>query len=62
MTEGQIVLLVVLFHVLQAILGGFVARRRGKSFWFWFAVCFIIIPPPIGWIWMLTKTRDEMMP
>ena len=48
-------------YVVQAVIGGLIARRRGKSFWFWFAVCFLIIPP-IGWIWMLTKTNDELMP
>lgn len=45
MSEELIILLVVAAYVLQAVIGGLVARRRGKSFWFWFAVCFLIIPP-----------------
>ena len=61
MSEGQIILLVAAVYVLQAVIGGLVARRRGKSFLFWFAVCFLIIPP-FGWIWMLTKTNDDLMP
>jgi hypothetical protein len=59
--EEWIFLLVLAAYVVQAVIGGLVAGRRGKSFWFWFAVCFLIIPP-MGWIWMLTKTRDEWMP
>ena len=59
--EDLIILLVMAAYVVQAVIGGLIARRRGKSFWFWFAVCFLIIPP-IGWIWMLTKTRDDLMP
>ena len=59
--EDLIILLVMAAYVVQAVIGGLIARRRGKSFWFWFAVCFLIIPP-FGWIWMLTKTRDDLMP
>jgi hypothetical protein len=59
--EEKIFLLVLAVYVVQAVMGGLVARRRGKSFLLWFAVCFFIIPP-MGWIWMLTKTRDEFMP
>ena len=61
MSEEQIILLVAAVYVLQAVIGGLVARRRGKSFLFWFAVCFLIMPP-FGWIWMLTKSNDELMP
>ena len=61
MTEEQIILIVAIAYVLQAVVGGLIARRRGKSFWFWFAVCFLILPP-MGWIWMLTKSKDELMP
>ena len=61
MTDEQIILLVAIVYVLQAVLGGLVARRRGKSFLFWFAMCFLIMPP-MGWIWMLMKSRDDLMP
>ena len=59
--ETWIIILVVFLYILQAVAGALVARGRGKSFWFWFAVCFLIMPP-FGWIWMLTKSKDEMMP
>ena len=59
--EDLIILLVALAYVVQAVIGGLIARRRGKSFWFWFAVCFLIIPP-IGWIRMFMGTRDDLMP
>ena len=59
--EDLIILLVALAYVVQAVIGGLIARRGGKSFWFWFAVCFLIIPP-IGWIRMFMGTRDDLMP
>ena len=59
--ETLIILLVVFLYILQAVAGGLIARRRGKSFWFWFAVCFLIIPP-FGWIRMFMGTRDDLMP
>lgn len=59
--EDLIILLVMVAYVVQAVIGGLIARRRGKSFWFWFAVCFLIIPP-IGWIRMFMGTRDDLMP
>ena len=61
MTEEQIILLVAVLYVAQAVIGGLIARRRGKSFWFWFAVCFLIIPP-FGWIRMFMGTRNDLMP
>ena len=61
MKEETIIILVVLAYILQAVIGGLIARRRGKSFWFWFAVCFLIIPP-FGWIRMFMGTRDDTMP
>ena len=61
MTDEQIILLVAIVYVVQAVIGGLIARRRGKSFWFWFAVCFLIIPP-FGWIRMFMGTRDDFMP
>ena len=59
--ETWIIILVVFLYVMQAVVGGLIARRRGKSFWFWFAVCFLIIFP-VGFIRMLMGTRDETMP
>ena len=59
--EDLIILLVMAAYVVQAIIGGLVARRRGKSFLLWFAVCFLIIPP-FGWIRMFMGTRDDFMP
>lgn len=61
MTEEQIILLVAIVYVVQAVIGGLIARRRGKSFWFWFAVCFLILFP-FGWIRMFMGTRDDTMP
>ena len=61
MTEEQIILLVAIVYVAQAVIGGLIARRRGKSFWFWFAVCFLILFP-FGWIRMFMGTRDDLMP
>jgi len=65
MTNEQIILLVAIVYVAQAVIGGLIARRRGKSFWLWFAVCFLIIfpiVPPLGWIRMFMGTRDDFMP
>ena len=61
MKEETIIILVVLAYILQAVIGGLIARRRGKSFWFWFAVCFLILFP-FGWIRMFMGTRDDLMP
>ena len=61
MTEEQILLLVAVLYVVQAVIGGLIARRRGKSFWFWFAVCFLILFP-FGWIRMFMGTKDDLMP
>ena len=61
MTDEQIILLVAIVHVGQAVIGGLIARRRGKSFWFWFVVCFLILFP-LGWIRMFMGTRDDLMP
>jgi len=61
MKEETIIILVVLAYILQAVMGGLIARRRGKSFWFWFAVCFLIIPP-FGWIRVFMGTKDDLMP
>ena len=59
--EILILIIVAIFHPIQAVVGGLIARRRGKSFWLWFAVCFLILFP-IGFIRMLMGTRDELMP
>ena len=56
--ETWIFILVAFLYVLQAVVGGMIARRRGKSFWIWFAVCFIMFFP-IGFIAMLLYTRDD---
>jgi len=56
--ETWIFILVAFLYVLQAVVGGMIARRRGKSFWIWFAVCFIMVFP-IGFIAMLLYTRDD---
>ena len=61
MSETLIIILVVIAYIIQAYAGGMVARSRGKSFWFWFGVCFLLIPP-FGWIRMLMDTRDDTMP
>ena len=60
-TETLILIIVAIFHVIQAVVGGLIARRRGKSFWFWFAVCFLILFP-FGFLRMLWGTRDDSMP
>ena len=59
--ETWIIIFVVFIYILQAVVGGLIARRRGKSFWLWFAVCFLILFP-IGFLRMLWGTRDDMMP
>ena len=59
--ETWIIILVVFLYVMQAVVGGLIARRRGKSFWFWFAVCFLLVFP-IGFIRMLMGTHDDLMP
>ena len=59
--ETWIFILVVFLYIMQAVVGGLIARRRGKSFWFWFAVCFLLVFP-IGFIRMLMGTRDDLMP
>ncbi|KWW39719.1 MAG: hypothetical protein F083_1897 [bacterium F083] len=56
--ETWIFILVAFLYVLQAVVGGMIARKRGKSFWFWFAVTFMIVSP-IGFIAMLLYTRDD---
>ena len=56
--ETWIFILVAFLYVLQAVVGGMIARKRGKSFWFWFGVCFMMIFP-IGFIAMLLYTRDD---
>ena len=61
MSETLIISLIAIAYILQAVIGGLIARRRGKSFWLWFAVCFLIIPP-LGWIRMFMGTRDDFMP
>ena len=61
MEEETIIILVAFAYIAQAVIGGLIARRRGKSFWLWFAVCFFIIPP-FGWIRMFMGTRDDFMP
>ena len=55
--ETWIIILVVFLYLLQAVVGGLIARSRGKSFWIWFGVCFIMFFP-IGFIAMLLYTRD----
>lgn len=56
--ETWIFILVAFLYVLQAVVGGMIARKRGKSFWFWFGVCFMMIFP-IGFVAMLLYTRDD---
>ena len=56
--ETWIFILVAFLYVLQAVIGGMIARKRGKSFWFWFVVTFMIVFP-IGFIAMLLYTRDD---
>ena len=60
-TEILILIIVAIFHPIQAVVGGLIARRRGKSFWFWFAVCFLILFP-CGFLRMLGGTKDDLMP
>ena len=60
-TEILILIIVAIFNPIQAVVGGLIARRRGKSFWFWFVVCFLILFP-LGWIRMFMGTRDDLMP
>lgn len=55
--ETWIIILVVFLYILQAVVGGLVARSRGKSFWIWFGVCFLMVFP-VGFITMLLYTRD----
>ena len=59
--ETWIIILVVFLYVMQAVVGGLIARRRGKSFWFWFAVCFLLVFP-IVFIRMLMGTHYDLMP
>lgn len=59
--ETWIIILVVFLYIMQAVVGGIIARKRGKSFWFWFAVCFLLVFP-IGFIRMLLGTRDDLTP
>lgn len=56
--ETWFIILSVFVYILQAVAGGLVARSRGKSFWIWFGVCFIMVSP-IGFITMLLYTRDD---
>ena len=56
--ETWIIILVVFLYILQALVGGMIARSRGKSFWIWFCVCFIMVFP-VGFITMLLYTRDD---
>lgn len=55
--ETWYIILSVFIYILQAVVGGLVARSRGKSFWIWFGVCFIMVFP-VGFITMLLYTRD----
>lgn len=55
--ETWYIILSVFIYILQAVVGGLVARSRGKSFWIWFGVCFLMVFP-IGFITMLLYTRD----
>ena len=56
--ETWIIILVVFLYILQALVGGMISRSRGKSFWIWFGVCFIMVFP-VGFITMLLYTRDD---
>ena len=60
-TELLILIIVGIFHLIQAVVGGLIAIHRGKTFWIWFGVC-ILIPFRFGWIWMFMGTRDDYMP
>ena len=59
--EILIIIIVAIFHVIQAVVGGLIALRRGKTFWIWLLICFLL-PFPIGFIRMLMGTRDDTMP
>ena len=59
--EKLIILIAAIFHVIQAVVGGLIAFRRGKTFWIWFGICFFLIFP-IGWICMFMGTKDDSMP
>ena len=56
--ETWYIILSVFVYILQAVVGGLIARSCGKSFWIWFGVCFIMVFP-IGFITMLLYTRDN---
>lgn len=56
--ETWFIILSVFLYILQAVVGGLVARSRGKSFWIWLGVCFTMVFP-IGFIAMLLYTRDD---
>lgn len=56
--ETWYIILSVFVYILQAVVGGLLARNRCKSFWIWFGVCFIMVFP-IGFISMLLYTRDD---
>ncbi len=56
--ETWFIILSVFIYILQAVVGGLLARSRGKSFWIWFGVCFIMVFP-IGFITMLLYTHDD---
>ena len=56
--QTWIIILVVFLYILQALVVGMIARSRGKSFWIWFGVCFIMVFP-VGFISMLLYTRDD---
>ena len=59
--DTWIIILVAFLYIMQAVVGGIIAIKRGKSFWFWFAVCFLLVFP-IGFIRMLLGTRDDLIP
>ena len=59
--ETWFIILSVFIYILQAVVGGIVARSHGKSFWTWFGVCFLILFP-FGWIMMFMGTREDLMP
>lgn len=59
--ELMILLCAIAVAVLgQAVACGFIARRRDKSFWVWFAVGFLLVFP-IGLIATLLYTKDNNM-
>lgn len=59
--EILIIIIAAIFHIIQAVVGGLIAIHRGKTFWIWFIVCFLIFFP-FGWIWMLKYTKEDFMP